>query len=136
MAPRLSNALSIVMDWVKAKDELADVKPRESLLRLSAIGATFGVLSRGTTWYDLGPGRRLKAEMKPNPKIDQEALLPAIAALKATGPVGKHQAGKLFKWSASLRLGVWNELTDAQRALFEGVVTIEDATPSLELVET
>lgn len=135
MKSRLSTTLATVLDWAKAKDELAEVKPREMSLRLAAIAAVFGKLDRGTTRHDLGGGRTLNAELSPAAKVDQKTVQAAIDQLKAMGPVGELKAGRLFSWKAEVKLGEWKLLTDEERELFAGVVTIEDATPALELIE-
>ena len=135
MGVRLTNILATVLDWAKAKADLAVLKPREMELRLQVVEAVFGKPGRGTTRHELGQGRTLKVEVSPQAKIDQKALPGCIEKLKATGPVGELKADRLFSFKAELRMGEWKQLTDEERELFAGAVTIDDATPSLELLE-
>lgn len=135
MAAKLSKVLAAVLDWAEAKKKLAEAKPLELKLRLQVIADVFGDLARGTTHHDLGGGRKLQAELSPTGKVVHDKVPAALEQLKATGEIGTRHAEKLFKTEYQLRLGVWNEMTDEQRKLFDGIVQIVDGTPSLSLVE-
>lgn len=132
---------TILTEWKEANQLLTAVKAREALLRTELVGA-FSMEAKpgysGTENVTVGWGYTLKIVHKINynlDKSDSNAKVDAMLdALEKSQPFGSVIAERLVKWSPELSVSEYKKLDNAQKAIVDKVLTIKDATPSIELV--
>lgn len=140
--PEPSQRDNLIMEWQRAEQELAAIKEREMTLRKQVMEVCFPDAEIGTNTLELGKGYKLKGVRKQNFTLknsdgETEAALEVIAKM---GNEGTFIAERLVGWNPKLSLTEYNKLeaTDPThikiKAIIDGVLTISDATPSVEVV--
>lgn len=140
----LNDPDSQLVAWQQISTELARIKALEMHARTKVFGTYFPAAGEGTSNFELGNGYKLKAVKKmnyrlaANDKVDD--ALDGIAKLGKDGE-GKFIAERLVKFDPRLSLSEYKALdpTDPTQGkikeLIDGVLTITDGAPSLEIVE-
>lgn len=123
--------------WQAAKDELKAAQEKEKRLREGVIVDVFGAarLKRaGTSRATLPDGSMIKVEIRRQTKVDADGIGAALKRLSAAvGAVkGKLLGERLVSWKPSASLAELEKLEPEQAKLFDGVITIELSSPSLE----
>lgn len=123
--------------WLAAKDLLDKAKDAEMEARKAVVAAyPFDAGKKeGTQRLDLANGWQLKVVLKQNYKLDKDATDAALDKIEASGPEGKFIGERLVKWSPDLSLSEYRVLPPALKTIIDGVLTITDGSPTLELVE-
>lgn len=130
--------------WEAACTRLEQAKIEEMELRKSLKAALFPDKREGTHRVPLANGHELKLGAKLNYKLaDRKQVEPALDAIAQIGNQGGFVADRLVKWSCTLVLSEYRllEAPDATaeqkliKAEIDKVLTIDEAAPSLEIVE-
>lgn len=138
----ISERDKLIMDWQEAERMLAAAKETELTLRKRVFDLCFPNAEVGTNTLELGKGYKIKAVRKLNYNLangagETERALEAIAKL---GNRGEYIAADLVSWKPSLSLTTMKKLEKTNREdstilkLIESVLTVTDATPTLEVV--
>jgi hypothetical protein len=130
----------ILVNWQMARDDLKRAINTEMYYRTLAIGTFFQNVDKttaeGTHNYDLGNEYKLKCTFKLNYKLDGRDKVDAMLdKLTDTGEDGKFIADRIIKWAPSLSLSEYRVLSPEQKKVVDSVITVQPATPSLEIVE-
>ena len=131
--------------WLDCQRVAKEAIERERAAR-AAVVAAFPIPAgkkEGTVNIPLNNGYGLKVVLKQNYNIDQSNVDAALEAIEALGAEGQFIAERLVKFKADLSLTEYRMLADdnatkAQKEikkLIDGVLTITDGTPTLELKE-
>ena len=133
----------IVTEWRTKQAELERVKAEELALRNEVLrgafnfqpGATGG--RKGTEYFDMQGGFRLKAVFKLNYKVNPDTIDGILTKIEKTGAEGKFLAERLVKFEPKLSVSEYGKLGDESKVkkLIDEALTISDGTPSLEFVE-
>jgi hypothetical protein len=117
--------------WYGKKQELANLKASEVLLRKDMATFYFPSPNVGTNRLDIGGGYDLKLVFKYNISVDEAAVDQVTAA-----QIKKHKLPweELFVYKPSLVRGVYDALTEDQRKFVDKLLNIKDATPDLDIV--
>lgn len=136
-----SNKDAILTAWKEAAATLATAKARESELRaqvLEVFSEEAAPGHSGTENVEVGWGYTLKIIHKLNYKLDSAddyaKVEKALDAIEKTQEGGNVIAERLVKWKGELSISEYKKLDSRQKALIDAVLTITDATPSIELV--
>lgn len=127
-------AFALLQTWYQQKSELAPLKTAEVLNRKALAAFYFPEPEEGTNRHDIGWGKDLKLDYAFKYKVD-EAML-GQAAIVAQMKKAKIPVDALFVMKPTLSLKEYRKLTDEQRAIVDGVITIEEPeTPQLSIVD-
>lgn len=138
---------ALLNQWLSAQQALAKAKDDEMKLRKQIVADIIQAKpgEKGTRNFELNAGYKLKAVLKLNYKLDKDGIDPALDRIEAMGEEGKFIAERLVKWQPDLSVSEYNTLAERAKggdkiaksimAELNKVLTIEDASPSLELVE-
>jgi len=131
--------------WLAAKAALdaakaAEIKARKAVIAAFPLPAD---KKEGTVNVPLNNGYSLKVVLKQNYNIDQDNVDAALDAIEQSGPDGKFIVDRLVKFKGELSISEYRLLADenataeqkAIKKLIDGVLTITDGTPTLELKE-
>jgi len=126
----------LILEWDKAKKELARIKDLEMSLRLQVVETEFPEhTTDGTENSDLGGGYKLKAKFGINYSFsDREALDNALSAIEKMSPEGEYIAERLVKYDPKLSVAEYKKLDEQYRRIIDKVIVTKYATPTLELV--
>ena len=122
-----------LLTWDATQKQLTALKAREMEMRKYIVESNSQGIDAdiiGTQNVDLGNGWKLKAVIKDTYTLDKDNDKVEAALDK----LDDWQADRLVKWSARMVKKEYDELTEAQRAAFNDVVTIKRAAPTLTLV--
>jgi hypothetical protein len=120
--------------WYKMKQDLAELKTAESLLRKRIYAHYFPAAVEGTNTFNLGDGYDLKATRVVERKVDEGELAALEAAIKAEGSnLPKLPLRKLVRWKPELAKSEYNKLTAEEQKLFDRALIIKDGSPQLEI---
>ena len=120
-----------LIEWNQINQTLKELKPKEMLLRKRIFNDSFGTGFIGTEQVQLDNGFTLKGAGKLTKTVDKGSLIALTAELEGAGvPVDKLIVNK-----PSLDAREYAKLTDAQRLLFDRVLTIKEAAPTLQIIE-
>lgn len=125
--------------WYEAKQKLDQAKESEMELRKKIV-AESGMFDAnkesGTENYDLGGGYKVKAVKKLTYKIEnkQGEAFAVLSKLASYGETQAEIARNLFSFDANLRKAEFEKLRGEEKQLVESILTISQATPSLELI--
>lgn len=117
--------------WFKAKKALEKVKAQEILLRNKIFKGKFPNPREGTNNLDIGGGYFLKATHVINRAVDDAAFEASLEAFAEAGI----PTDKIVRYKPDLATGVYRELTEEQRNLFDTALIIKDGTPGLEITQ-
>lgn len=132
---------SLVTQWENAKAASSNAVELERNLRAQVMAAVFPNAKVGTNNFDLGRGYTLKAVKKLNYKIDDSRIDDAVEAIEALGNEGAFLGGRLVRFKPELATGEYNKLDATNpthvkiKALIDGVLTITDGSPTLEITK-
>lgn len=129
MTPQQREKLS---RWFELQEMLRRLKDEELSLRGELFRELFPEPKEGTNTLDLGDGYELKAQFKMNRKIDKDALEEMHDDLVAAGV----PLDELLRYTVSLNTARFRKLTGEEVHLFDQVLTMTPATPSLSIVQT
>ncbi|HCH8780794.1 TPA: hypothetical protein NNT57_004560 [Salmonella enterica] len=123
--------------WHKTQEQLRSLKEHEAEQRQEVLDRMFAnkAGSEGTTNIELGHGWKLKATFKKTigfTSVDE--LNAALDRMEDHSPEGKLLADRLVSWKPSLSLTEFKQLPSDFVGMMKDVITIKDATPSVELV--
>jgi hypothetical protein len=139
------NQDQLLMKWQELKDALAKAKEQEMELRKYIVSRVFPESHEGTNKLELGGGYELKAAIKYNYNLDPDInkVEAALDQISKIGNIGPFMANRLVKWSASFLLTEYRVLQAADasedekaiKKIIDGVLTITEAAPGLEIRE-
>lgn len=139
--PRLNAdaAKALLTQWYEAQQQLEAAKDREAELR-KQIGESMlwdHHKVKGVQRHPLGNGYNLKLDKRENVSVanKEHEAAQAVAQLRTLGAVEADRANRLFSFSARLSETVYKELTDAEKAIVDPIITRKPAAPSLKLEE-
>lgn len=116
--------------WWQLSKQLAELRAEEMALRKEIFEECFPSPREGVNDYPLEAGYVLKGTYKLDRKLDEAALDSLAKELREEGvPVDS-----LVVYKPSLVTKEYRELTEEQRILFEQVITIKPASPSMAIV--
>lgn len=128
--------------WYLLKKQLADVKTAESLMRSRIAKFFFPTPDEGTNNHPLkdGTGAVLKMVHTIDRKVDEgelEALREALAKAEDNREDNLHgmefDFTKLIVWKPELKISEYRKLSDAQRQVFDRVLTVKPGMPQLNI---
>jgi hypothetical protein len=136
-----TNKDALLADWRVASENLASAKHIEARLRKEVVAA-FSQDQKpghsGTETLDIGFGYKLKIVHKLSYKLDNanicEKLHAVLDKIEKSVEGGNIIAERIVKWSPELSLTEYKLLSNPHKALIDTVLTVSDATPSIELV--
>lgn len=140
----INDPASQLAAWQYISSELSRIKALEMHARVKCFGTYFPAAGEGTTNFELGNGYKLKAVKKlnyrlaANDKVDD--ALDAISKVGKDGE-GKFIAERMVKYDPRLSLTEYKALDPTNpthkkiKELVDGVLTITDGAPTLEIVE-
>lgn len=118
-------------NWVQAKRYLAQVRLEEASLRHRIFGWLFPEAKEGTNSAPLPYGWSAKGVQNINRSIDPGQLQAIAPKLVEMGV----NLSLLVEWKPELKTGVYRQLTDEQRLLFDTCLTIKEGSQELSLIE-
>lgn len=131
--------------WYKLREQLAQVKQAEALLRARIYRHYFKDPKEGTNNFPLedGTGAVLKAQRVIDRKVDV-ATFDALRKVQeeqwgenrvpgATPGVPLLKLDELVKWKPEVSITDYRKLTDNERRYFEQCLIIKDGSPQLEV---
>lgn len=128
--------IALLKRWDTASTELAKFKALEAELRAEVV-KTFSApeIRKGTENFDLDAGFTLKIVKKQSYKLDGDKVNDVLDSIeKIGGPEGKLIADRLVKFKPELSITEYNQLPEKYSALVNSMVTISDASPTVEIV--
>ena len=134
-APASTNVDALLMEWRNTQAEMNRLVARELELRNEVVAAVFDKSGKGTDYYALGRGYKLKYVGRENVKVDRDGADQACIKLEESGAVGAHIAEHLFKWDPKLSETEYKKLDETQRKIVDFCITRTPGTPALEIVE-
>lgn len=121
--------------WNETKTELDRIKAVEAELRKQVVVEFFsGEKKEGTENVLLGNGYKLKCTFKQNYNLRADEVEKALQKIEAMGDEGKFIAPRLVNWKPSLVIKEYRDLSEKMRKIIDGVLTISDGAPSLEII--
>jgi hypothetical protein len=122
--------LQLLKDWNAAKNNLNYYKDAEMTLRKQIVAEfTDPLKDSGTENVDMPAGYTLKIEKSLDYKLDKDKVDEALAHFDDT------TADVLVKWSPTLSVSFYKQLTPEKQALFNGCLTIKPSAPTVTIVE-
>jgi hypothetical protein len=131
--PERSVTMADLIIWDQMKRDLAKLKGEEMLMRKRIAKHFFPNPTEGTHTHPLENGYVLKLSQTVDRKID-------IGELQAaTGEQGlftknKFDANPIVDWEPKLRTADYKKMDASLRLLFDNVMQIKNASPSMEIV--
>lgn len=131
---------AVLSAWKQASTEAKAWRDRESFLRKQVIDAFSNDQApgySGTENIDIGWGHKLVILHKITYDLDKADNFAnvdkALNQIEHSQEGGNVIAERLVKWKPELSVSEYKKLTPAQKAMIDRVITIKDATPSVEL---
>lgn len=135
----------VLMAWDAMKKNIAALQEEEKQMRAYIVKRAFPNAAEGTNTLELGNGYQLKAGVKFNYNLDRDndKVWDALDQIAKIGNKGSFIADRLVSWKPSFLLTEYRTLCDENateeekqiRKIIEGVLTITEATPTLEIKE-
>lgn len=120
----------VVAEWHKVAAKLKKLKKLEAALRKEVV-ANFVAPALGVNRQDLGDGYSLKLTHKETISVDNGMLQALTLDMEEAGiPIDM-----LIDRKPTLVKSVYNKLSEDNLYLFDQVLIVKDAAPSLEIVE-
>jgi hypothetical protein len=138
---------ALLNKWLSAKNALEQAKDAEMQLRKQIVADIIQAKpgEKGTRNFELNAGYKLKAVLKLNYKLNNDEVDSTLDRIEKLGEEGKFIVDRIVKFKPELSVSEYNALNDrantgdvmAKAFIKElnKILTIEDASPSLELVE-
>lgn len=129
---------SLLATWVELSKQASHIKNLESTARKLCVDRFFSNTGKkGTFRKPAGESYELKCVKKLNYKIstEKEAIENVKAMLSKHSDIAGVAGGLVFKQKYELDSKVYEGLSTDIQNILANVVTISDATPSLELIE-
>lgn len=125
----------LLQEWEVALTNAKHWQERELKLRQQVATEFFAPTPdiEGTFNYTLDNNWQLKAVFKQNYNIDRERVDAMLEKLRTQGAAAI--ADRIIKWSPSLSLTEYRQLSNGAKKIVDTVVTIKPATPSIYLIE-
>lgn len=117
-----------IMLWQESVKQLARAKELEAAMRKHIVDNMF-TKQIGTENIELGAGYKLKAVKKVHHRLGAVNKVDAML-----DRLENWQAERLVSWTPKLKLSEYKLLDDATKKIVDEVVTVVEATPTLELV--
>ena len=150
--PSLDNAWDakgqddVLMEWQRLKEVLASAKEAEMEFRKYVVKRAFPQADEGTNTLELGNGYQLKAGIKYNYNLADNATVEAcLAEISKIGNEGSFIADRLVSWTPNFLLTEYRKIEEdaskddktAKEILkhITKMLTITDAAPTLEIKE-
>ncbi len=136
----------VLLQWDHLKNKISSLKEEEIELRKYIVKRAFPDAEEGTNKQELGNGYALKAVVKRNYKLDEnKKVIEGLDKIASIGNQGKFIAERLVNWTPKFLLSEYRTLQEeADDGSVEAIeiikiissfLTIDEATPSLEIVE-
>lgn len=137
----------LLNEWLDAQKALTKAKDEEMKLRKQIVADIIQAKpgEKGTRNFELNAGYKLKAVLKLNYKLNNDEVDATLDRIEKLGDEGKFIVDRIVKFKPELSVTEYNSLNDraangdvmAKAFIKElnKILTIEDASPSLELVE-
>lgn len=127
----------LIMTWQAAKAAADKAVAVERELRAKIKAELFpDAKPEGTTNLELGMGYKLKLVTKRNYNLaSNDKVDEALEAIGKLGNEGTFIAERLVTWHPRLALSEYREAPDNVKAIIDGVLTVTDGTPTVELIE-
>lgn len=131
------NEDQLLMEHKKLQDDLSALKEREMELRKYIVNRAFPKKEEGVNKRELGAGYTLKATIKYNYVLDSDndKIDAALEKIAKVDNEGSFIADRLVNWKATLSVSEYRRLDPKYKKIIDEVVTINDAAPTLEIVE-
>jgi len=131
------NEDQLLMEHKKLQDDLSALKEREMELRKYIVNRAFPKKEEGVNKRELGAGYTLKATIKYNYVLDSDndKIDAALEKLAKVDNEGSFIADRLVNWKATLSVSEYRQLDPKYKKIIDEVVTVNDAAPTLEIVE-
>lgn len=133
--------LALIASWSQAANNAKAAIEYERKLRNEVMHACFANDKReGTEHFELPEGWDLKAVKKLSYNLATDKVNEALDKIEALGERGKLLAERLVKFKPELSISEFKKLDEGGseekeiKGIIEGVLTIKDASPSLELI--
>jgi hypothetical protein len=116
--------------WEQVSLLLSLVKDCEMDMRLKLFAGAFPNPKEGTNVHKMPDGRELVGQHKVTRKIDEAALAPVLAAMRAAGVAN---TDKLVRYKPELAKSEWNSLSDENKIRFSPAVIATPGSPTFEI---
>lgn len=121
--------MELLTAWFTLAKELKSLKVKEILTRKKIYADTFPGQIEGTQSVDLPDDYVLKGVLPYTREVDQAAMENGKEDMRKAGI----NPDDVFKYKPSLVKAKYNQLSDDQRALVDGYLTIKPGTPTLSI---
>jgi len=136
----------VLLKWQEAKDALAKAKDFELELRKYVVSRAFPEKQEGTNTVELGNDYKLKAVIKYNYKLAENAVVQrCLDRVAKTGNEGAFIAERLVSWTPNFLLQEYRAIQEevekgnaTAKQIYDIVnemLTISEAAPTLNIVE-
>ncbi len=123
-------SITLTAEWYKAVLALKKAKALEAKLRKEIV-AFFPDPEEGVNSQDLGDGHLIKLTHKMTRSVDTAQLETLTSDLEEAGV----PLDMLVERKPTLVKSIYNKLSPDMLKLFDQVITVKPATPSIEIVE-
>lgn len=131
--PEVEVTMKDLIEWDKAKRELALIKSKEMMLRQRIYKHFFPIANEGTNKVDLNEGWVLKAQRVIDRKVDL-GILQAMATEGGAFQKAGIVAPQYIDWEPKLKVREYRTLSEEQRHVFDQALIIKDGSPQMEIV--
>jgi len=130
--------LQTLKEWVEAKTSLAQVKPKEMVLRHKVVGLFFNEndCPTGTNYQDINEEWRLKYVKGLNTSVDPALVAGVREQLGKLKPdqLGGTTLDKVIVYKPEFKAGEYKKLGPEAKAIVDECLLRKPASPSLEMV--
>lgn len=129
---------SLIMAWLKAKEDLAKAKSKEEQLRTNVINHCYHYDNdtEGSKTINLGKGYKLTATFNQTYTFDdKEGKVSAACKVLNSIEGGSEIESKLVAWKPTISKKAYEESPQEIQELFSECLTIKQAKPTLKLKE-
>lgn len=134
----------LLTTWQAKKAALEIAKEEEMIWRKKSVDFAFDPEKKsGTERIDLGNGYQAKTVKKitygfvkdAEGKLDKQKIDNALLSIESTGPAGVLIADRLVKWTPTLSLTEYNQITPEFKKIIDEVIVVDEGAPTLEIIE-
>ena len=136
----------VLLKWQEAKDALAKAKDFELELRKYVVSRAFPEKQEGTNTVELGNDYKLKAVIKYNYKLAENATVEScLERVAKTGNEGAFIAERLISWTPNFLITEYRAIQEEVQKgnatakqiydIVNEMLTISEAAPTLNIVE-
>lgn len=122
----------LIQSQTRLKNELAQAQNAERQNRKVLFDTFFPDAPKGSHSLDVDDGRTVSATFSLEYKVDEGALDAVRKVMQEEFDVN---VDAMFNWKPSLKMALYKELSEEERAVFDQCLTITEGSPQLKITE-